>query len=76
MPKKESNQKQIMTLVILLIFISSTVGFAIMSFRTEPEQTEQPFKPCVNNSDCVLICNNQPLFINCTDNMCEQTECS
>ena len=75
MPKKERNTKQIMTIVILLIFISSTIGFGIMSMRTQPEQEQQPFKPCRNDSDCILICNNIPVYVNCTDNMCEISEC-
>jgi len=75
MPKKERNTRQIMTLIILIIFISSTIGFAIMSFRTPQEQEQKPFKPCANDSDCILICNNIPVYVNCTNNMCEITEC-
>ena len=74
--KKESNKKQVISLVILAIFVLSSVGFGVMQMRTEPAQEQNTdFKPCVNNSDCVLICNNQPVYINCTNNMCEITEC-
>jgi hypothetical protein len=74
MGKKELNRKQIFSLIILVIFVLSTIGFAMMQFG-EPEQEIKPFKACRNNSDCILICGNAPVFINCTNNICEQTEC-
>ena len=73
--KKESNKKQIVSLIILVIFVLSTLGFAIMQMGGEPEQLQKDFKPCRNDSDCILICNNAPIFINCTNNICEMEEC-
>ena len=73
--KKESNKKQIISLVILAIFILSSLGFGIMQMGSEPQQTVNDFKPCRNSSDCILICDGQPVYSNCTDNMCEIMEC-
>ena len=73
--KKESNKKKIISLTILAIFVLSSLGFGIMQMGSEPQQQENDFKPCRNSSDCVLICNNQPVYSNCTDNMCDITEC-
>ena len=73
--KKESNKKQVMSLIILIIFVASSVGFAVMQMGGEPEQEQKDFKPCRNESDCILICNNVPIYVNCTDNICEINEC-
>ena len=78
MKKKESNKKQIISLLILVIFIFSTLGFALMQMNStsvNEQQDQAPFKPCVNASECILICDNTPLNVNCTNNMCDLTEC-
>lgn len=68
---------QLISISILAIMVLSTIGFSIVSFYSdrEEEQSIKEIKPCINSSDCILICGLEPYYINCTDNMCEQTEC-
>jgi len=73
--KKESSKKKIISLTILAIFVLSSLGFGIMQMGSEPQQQENDFKLCRNSSDCILICNGQPFYSNCTNNMCEISEC-
>ena len=68
---------QIAAITILAIMVLSTIGFSIVSFYAdkEIEQSEKEIKYCTNSSDCILICGMEPYFVNCTKNICEETEC-
>jgi flagellar basal body-associated protein FliL len=75
--KTKLNKTQIISLTILIIMVLSTIGFSIVSFYSDREEQQQikEIKPCINSSDCILICGMEPYFINCTKNMCDETEC-
>jgi len=68
---------KIAALSILAIMVLSTIGFSIVSFYADKEDQQliKEVKPCINDSDCILICGMEPYYINCTNNMCDETEC-
>jgi len=62
-------------MIILLILI--VLGFTVPSFIDSGDNnivnTEQ--RLCQTDSDCYLLCNDTPIEVLCTNNLCQQNDC-
>jgi len=73
---KKMDGKQIGMLIFLILVV---VGFTAPIFINNLEPTTtisaEP-RPCITDTDCSLICTDEPVAILCSNNLCAQNTCN
>src|SRR3989344_4739198 len=78
MPKDKKLFSKIFIIFILLLMV---VGFSVPLFNlggngsTDPTKKAEP-RLCTTDSDCYLVCDDKPLTILCSQNLCLQNACN
>ncbi|PIZ50485.1 hypothetical protein COY27_06855 [Candidatus Woesearchaeota archaeon CG_4_10_14_0_2_um_filter_33_13] len=74
MAKKEKLFSKVLMILLLIVI---AVGFTIpmLDFGGESQIPVEP-RICKFDADCYLICNEQPLKVFCSQNLCQQNSCA
>ena len=77
MPK---DKKLFSKIVVITLLVLMVLGFSVPLFNlgggksTDPTKKAEP-RVCQTDSDCYLVCNDKPLNILCSQNLCLQNSC-
>lgn len=70
------NGKQLGILIFLiLVVIGFTAPIFINNFEPETTKSTEP-RPCITDTECSLICADEPIAIFCSNNLCTQNACN
>jgi len=73
---KKIDGKQIgMLIFLILVVIGFTAPIFINNLEPETNQYIEP-RPCMTDTDCSLICEDEPIAIFCSNNLCTQNACN
>lgn len=77
MPKDKKLFSKIFILAILFLMV---IGFSVPLFNLGGNNSNQPQQAeprlCQSDSDCYLVCDDKPLTILCSQNLCLQNDCN
>ena len=77
MPEEKKLLSKIFLIILLLMIV---VGFSVPLFNigSQPEATPSgTIEPrlCQSDKDCYLLCDDKPVTVLCSQNLCQQNEC-
>jgi hypothetical protein len=75
MAKNKKRFSQVIMIVFLALIV---IGFTIPGFLNSPDNTPIDYtepRLCQVDSDCYLICDDSPVAVLCTGNLCQQNRC-
>ena len=63
--------------VLLLVLLMTVIGFTLPGVLDNNSQSQVRAEPrvCQNDAECYLTCNDQPIMILCSQNLCQMNSC-
>jgi hypothetical protein len=75
--KKEERKVLLRKVGMILFLVMVVIGFTIPSMLDNDNSSNFSVEPrvCKSDSDCYLLCNDRPVTILCSQNLCRQNSC-
>lgn len=71
--------KRFSKIIMIIFLIMIVVGFTVPLFNLDNTQAQQQAtaepRLCQNDADCYLLCNDKPVEVLCSQNLCQQNGC-
>ncbi len=63
--------------ILLLVLIMTIIGFTLPGVLNDDSQSQVKVEPrvCQNDAECYLTCDDQPVKVLCSQNLCQQNSC-
>ncbi|MBI2124938.1 hypothetical protein HYV87_05520 [Candidatus Woesearchaeota archaeon] len=75
MTKTEKLFSKVMIVIFLVLLVLGFVVPGVVNYSADDDTTAVEPRLCSSDADCYLLCDNQPVSVLCSQNLCLQNSC-